>query len=274
MCVIALCTRGALDSWSRGRSTAALGAKETAVVLNLTDYSPADAEKVNGIALAAFNQYRDQYSDWEQFAQRIASMSSLSASAEIIVARDEREVAGAVAYVGPHKPKADFFEPQWPILRMLVVAPSFRGFGVGRALTDACISRAVRDKAPLIALHTSPIMEVALGLYQRMGFVFERAAPDIHGVPYGIYVKRLSVGAQQAVGADRHASVLDTGSHGRSTAALGASADVIANERMAILLGRYRVTPRRPRKTWLVQRTCSRSAGGRSGRPRNCGTWP
>ena len=28
MCVISLCTRGALDTWSRGRSTAALGAME------------------------------------------------------------------------------------------------------------------------------------------------------------------------------------------------------------------------------------------------------
>src|SRR6187551_654533 len=31
MCVISLCTRGALDTWSRGRSTAALGATRMAV---------------------------------------------------------------------------------------------------------------------------------------------------------------------------------------------------------------------------------------------------
>jgi GNAT superfamily N-acetyltransferase len=165
------------------------------VALELTNYPPADAEHVNRVALAAFAQYRDQYSDWEQFAHRIASLSSLADSGELIVARNGSDVVGAVAYVGPGKPKAAFFKPEWPILRMLVVAPTFRGFGVGRALTEACISRAVRDHAALIALHTSRIMEVAFGLYQRMGFEFECKAPDIHGVPYGIYIKRLSVGA-------------------------------------------------------------------------------
>jgi ribosomal protein S18 acetylase RimI-like enzyme len=165
------------------------------VVLNLTDYSSGDAEQVNRVALGAFEQYRDRYDGWERFAQRIAAMSSLATSAEVIVARSGLQVVGAVAYVGPDKPKSDFFNREWPILRMLVVLPSYRGCGVGRALTEACISRAVRDNAGLIALHTSPIMEVALGLYRRMGFEFERAAPDIHGVRYDIYVKRLSVGA-------------------------------------------------------------------------------
>src|SRR5688572_30729833 len=32
MCVISLCTRGALDAWSRGRSTAALGVGEASSV--------------------------------------------------------------------------------------------------------------------------------------------------------------------------------------------------------------------------------------------------
>ena len=61
------------------------------------------------------------------------------------------------------------------------------GHGIGRALTEECIRRAERDDAPAIALHTSPIMEVALPMYLRMGFEFVRAVTPIHGVPYGVY---------------------------------------------------------------------------------------
>lgn len=76
---------------------------------------------------------------------------------------------------------------------MLVVSPKARGAGVGRALAQECLARARRDKAEVFALHTSPIMTVALLMYERMGFRFLRDAPAIHGVPYGIYVKSLSL---------------------------------------------------------------------------------
>jgi ribosomal protein S18 acetylase RimI-like enzyme len=76
---------------------------------------------------------------------------------------------------------------------MLVVDPAQRGKGVGRALTDECLRRARRDGASVIALHTSPIMTVALSMYLRMGFERLRDAPPIYGVPYAVYLKALAV---------------------------------------------------------------------------------
>lgn len=70
---------------------------------------------------------------------------------------------------------------------MLVVDPIFRGLGIGSLLTKECIRRAIRDGAPVIALHTSHIMKVALPMYKRLGFQLEREAPSIHGVAYGVY---------------------------------------------------------------------------------------
>jgi ribosomal protein S18 acetylase RimI-like enzyme len=94
--------------------------------------------------------------------------------------------------VAPAKPKAAFFDPVWPIIRMLAVHPECRGSGVGRILTEECISRARRDRSRVVALHTSPIMTVALPMYIRMGFQLLREAPAIHGVPYAIYLKELA----------------------------------------------------------------------------------
>ena len=156
------------------------------------EFRAGDADAVNRVALAAFEQYRDAYTDWPAFSANLGRMAALAENAELIVADVNRAIAGAVAYVGPGRPRSTLFEPEWPVIRMLVVSPDARGRGIGRALTEECIRRAQRDRAPLIALHTTPIMTVALPLYLRMGFTLLREAPSIYGVPYGVYVKSLA----------------------------------------------------------------------------------
>lgn len=157
----------------------------------LRDYRADDAEAVVRVALAAFAEFEPHYSDWPLFMTHVAKMPELAGTGEIIVAEDGDKIAGAVAYVGPQAPKAAFFDPAWPVIRMLVVDPSARGRGIGRQLTEECLRRAERDQAGVIALHTTPIMTVALPMYLRMGFVRVGEAPDILGVPYAIYVKSL-----------------------------------------------------------------------------------
>jgi len=55
--------------------------------------------------------------------------------------------------------------------------------------------RAERDGAPVIALHTSPIMTVALPMYRRMGFELYYDVPRERGAdPIGVGVKWLTDG--------------------------------------------------------------------------------
>jgi ribosomal protein S18 acetylase RimI-like enzyme len=157
------------------------------------DFSPADSEAVNCVALAAFEQYKGVYSDWEILARGVGSMAALADGGRIVVAESAAgKIVGAVAYIGPHSsPRAEFFEPEWPIIRMLVVDPAARGQGIGRKLTQACLDLARSDGAAAIALHTSPAMQIALALYLRMGFRLEKKVPDRFGVPYAVYLKDL-----------------------------------------------------------------------------------
>jgi GNAT superfamily N-acetyltransferase len=159
--------------------------------IRLRDYQSSDAENLNRIAVSAFDQFREHYDDWPAMRAGLSKTSDLGVSGEVIIAELQGTFAGAVAYFGPNSQKAAFFDQRWPIIRMLVVDPAFRGKGIGRALSNACIARARRDGSPIIALHTSPIMSVALPMYLKMGFVKAHDAPPIFGVAYAVYTKAL-----------------------------------------------------------------------------------
>lgn len=61
-------------------------------------------------------------------------------------------------------------------MRLLGVDPKHRGAGVGSALTQACIQMARDRRHAQVILHTTQAMQVAWGLYQRMGF---KRSPDL-----------------------------------------------------------------------------------------------
>ena len=165
---------------------------ERSVPILIRAFKEGDSEAVNALALRAFEQYRGVYSDWETLERAVGRTSDLAAESELLVAEEGGRIAGAVAYCPPFsEPRAGFFEPHWPLIRMLVVGPEARGRGLGRSLTEACIERASRDGAAAIALHTSPAMEAALSLYLRLGFRLERRVPDRFGVPYAVYLLEL-----------------------------------------------------------------------------------
>jgi GNAT superfamily N-acetyltransferase len=157
----------------------------------LREFCEADAREINRLAVRAFQEYSSNYSDWPALAAVYETMSDLARTGEIVVADRSGSIVGAVAYIPPHRAKPRYFDRAWPVIRSLVVDPDSRGVGVGRALTQECIDRAERDNSPVIALHTSAIMTVALPMYLRMGFEWHRDAPAVYGVPYAVYLKRL-----------------------------------------------------------------------------------
>src|SRR5262245_22784031 len=157
----------------------------------IRNYRASDAEDLNRIAVAAFSQFKDSYEDWPAMQTIVSKASALSETGEVIVAECHDRLAGGVAYISPNVAKAPFFEQAWPVIRMLVVDPGCRGTGIGRALTDECIARAQRDRAPAFSLPTSPIMTVAVPMYLRLGLAIVHDAPPLFGAPSAVYTKAL-----------------------------------------------------------------------------------
>lgn len=68
----------------------------------LRDFRAGDAAAVNQVALAAFAQYREAYADWAALSRSIGAGGTRGCSRMIVAVTPER-IAGAVAYVGPHR---------------------------------------------------------------------------------------------------------------------------------------------------------------------------
>jgi len=159
--------------------------------VRLRDFSPEDAGQVDALALRAWDEYQAHYLDWDATKKTIGNMSTLAETGRIILAEIDQNICGAVAYMPPESPRADFFEMDWAIIRMLVVDPATRGHGIGRKLTDMCLSLAHQDKVQTIALHTNEMMKAALPMYVRMGFERVTTAPSPTSLDFGIYTLNL-----------------------------------------------------------------------------------
>jgi ribosomal protein S18 acetylase RimI-like enzyme len=163
-------------------------------VIRVRPYVETDREAVNAVARAAFAQYSQDYEDWPSFIEGIGRMADLADNADVLVAEQDGVIVGAVAHVGPGRPRAAFFPDEWSVIRMLVVDPQARGQGAGRALVAGCLRCAQEAGAPAVGLHTSPVMASALRMYEAIGFVRDAELPPIRGVPYGRYVLPLAPG--------------------------------------------------------------------------------
>lgn len=95
-------------------------------------------------------------------------------SVELLVAKKEDEIVGAVVYVGDMKDYSSggtaTLEKNAAGFRLLAVSPKARGLGVGKQLSLACIERAKSENREQMVIHTTESMKIAWGMYEKIGF--------------------------------------------------------------------------------------------------------
>ena len=153
---------------------------------------PGDRDAIQAVTLAAYQEYAPSIAEhWEGYRQNIVATLAAAAPGTQIVALDDDRVVGAVllypAGAAIENPGGTSATLRWPEVRLLAVAPSARGRGVGAALMNECIHRARTASATALTLHTTDLMQSAMRLYERLGF--ERAHDlDLEPAP-GIIAK-------------------------------------------------------------------------------------
>ncbi|MGW0420020.1 GNAT family N-acetyltransferase [Streptomyces sp. NPDC003015] len=106
-------------------------------------------------------------SDW--YLEELRDVAKRAAAAEVLTAVADDTVLGTVTFVPSGGPLADLARPGEAEIRMLAVAHTARGRGVGQALVRACVERA-SGTATGIVLCTQPTMHTAHRIYERLGF--------------------------------------------------------------------------------------------------------
>ena len=107
----------------------------------------------------------------------------------LVAAESDGMLLGGVTFVADMKmygvDEVDFEALDAAGIRMLAVDERARGRSLGRALTEACIARARSLDRTDVVLHTTAPMQIAHGMYQRMGF---RRTPELDFHPGGFTV--------------------------------------------------------------------------------------
>jgi GNAT superfamily N-acetyltransferase len=158
--------------------------------LSIRDARADERDAIRALTLAAYDEYRAQ-PFWAGYRRIL--LATLDAEEEESVERMVAERAGTLVgsvWLYPPQAKAYAHGPvsaNWPEVRLMAVAPSARGQGIGAALLRECERRARRSGATMLGLHTQDAMQAAIRLYERAGFV---RAPELDfQPPAGVFVK-------------------------------------------------------------------------------------
>lgn len=139
------------------------------MVVRVREIREDEHERAGAITVDAYRALLG--SSVEVYEPALRDVASRAKNAVVFVADPDGELCGTVTYVPDDaNPFAEFLDPGEAGMRMLAVAPSAQGRGIGRALTEACIERAHAEDRSALVLHTHPEMAAAHTIYESLGF--------------------------------------------------------------------------------------------------------
>jgi len=144
--------------------------------LHIRDARPDEIGAIRRLTVGAYAEYAATMPAalWRAYRKAIVRTLDGQGPVQRIVAELDGE--GPVGTVLLFAPSAAAYGQaadgaSWPEVRLLAVRPQVRGRGVGATLMEACARRACLAGAGAVGLHTMDVMEAAVRLYDRLGYV-------------------------------------------------------------------------------------------------------
>jgi ribosomal protein S18 acetylase RimI-like enzyme len=130
-----------------------------------------ELEAAGRVTQAAWREFeRPEDPAWVGYFERLGDARARAEHAVVLVAVEEAAVVGTATLELDGTLEGAALPAQEAGLRMLAVAPEWRGRGVGRKLLEACLERARAAGKTEMRLHTMDVMLAAAALYRSFGF--------------------------------------------------------------------------------------------------------
>ncbi len=166
--------------------------------MTTTTIRPARADELSAVGRLTLEAYAadGHVTPEDPYAALLADAAGRDRDAVLFVAESEGTLVGTVTFVRPGTPLSEVSRPDEAEIRMLAVAPTARGRGLGERLTGACLAQARTEGYAALVLSSATWMHAAHRIYERMGFcrLPERdwqPRPDVSLVAY-----RLALGEE------------------------------------------------------------------------------
>lgn len=130
---------------------------------------PADFSAVGAVTVDAY--VTDGFiAPASEYVSELADAEARSAATLLVAIDEAGRVLGTVTFCRYGEPYTELAKPGEAEFRMLAVAKSARGNGVGQALVQVCIDAASEAGDHGVVLSTQESMRAAHRIYQRLGF--------------------------------------------------------------------------------------------------------
>ncbi|MBO1002760.1 GNAT family N-acetyltransferase [Pseudogracilibacillus auburnensis] len=136
-----------------------------------------ERELVRQLIIESYRQYEHFFEKdrWENYLAELKASVDNEKIDKLLIATNRGNIVGTMQIFLSSDDAYDVPDIQInePIIRFLAVHPNGRGLGIARKLIDAGIAYTKARKASAIYLHTTDVMEKAVSLYEKYGFVRE-----------------------------------------------------------------------------------------------------
>ena len=155
---------------------------------------PIREAEIAAVSALTVEAYTSAYEINGNYLRELGQVAERVRTQQVWVAVDEatNELLGTVSTPLPGERLSDFALPSDMDFRLLATSPAARGRGIGRALAEHCADLARARGASRLVLHTGADMDLAVRLYESMGFdrltAIENNFPYPPGVWYAVKV--------------------------------------------------------------------------------------
>lgn len=154
-----------------------------------------DFLQLQQLGIASYSEFssvleKEHWKTMNTFLTNDESLTRLIESSTVFVCESASKIVGMI-YLVPSGNPTKLFQENWSYIRFLGVHPTFRGFGIGKKLTNLCINHAKNTNEKVVALHTSEFMDSARAIYEKRGFRKNKEITYL-GKIYWIYLLNLT----------------------------------------------------------------------------------